>query len=319
VNLDPTVLSLSYPPGVLWGILDLMDRSSPFGHMLEQAEEELWLAFNKTQTVKHSVLTGSAREAAVRKFLDEQLPARFAVARGEAFDADRRRSGELDLVIYDRMNVKPLQIDKEHSLLPAEGLLAVIEVKSRLTKEEIRRCFDGAQKLGKLRPDGRAFIFSRSGGAPADRNPRCLFTIFAFQSDLASQNWAEREWERLREVASARGVPLESVDRVIVLNRGLIIPPTCTARKVGDRKGLLREWFLHVTNFLVREASRRAPFEWRPYSGGKEEWIRLEGYEPSSQKRTNAKKRTTKRGKRGSGSRRRVERRPKPDIKPDSV
>ncbi|MGH3118964.1 MAG: DUF6602 domain-containing protein [Gaiellales bacterium] len=263
-----------------------MASDSPFRQVLEQAEEALWLAFKRTDAVKHSGLTGSGRERAVEQFLAEQLPARFVVAKGEAFDFKRQRSAQLDLVIYDQMAIKPLQIDSENSMLPAEALLAVVEVKTRLTREETRRCFVGARKLGELRPYGKEFVFSRMGGVDAkDKSPRCLITVFSFETDLKAEDWAEREWDRLREVAAAENVPVERLDRVIVLNRGLIVPPGCSARAAGEKKGLLREWFLHLTNFLAREAGRREPFEWQAYDRhGGQGWIKLEGYRAPTKK-----------------------------------
>jgi hypothetical protein len=257
---------------------------SPFREILHQAQEELWLAFERTKSVKHSGLKGSGRESALDLFLREQLPSRFGVARGEAFDVGKQRSAQLDVVVYDQMGVKPLKIDNANVLFPAEALLAVTEVKSVLTRAELAKALAGAGKIAQLRPYERAFIVGRTGGLDAsDRNPRCLFTIFAFESDLGMDDWPANEWKRLREVASEQGISEDKVSRLVVLNRGMLLPPDGVARKAdaGDApKGTLREWFLHLTNFLAREIARRDPLEWQLYEAEQphQGWLKLEGY-----------------------------------------
>ena len=107
----------------------------------------------------------------------------------------------------------------------------------------------------------------------------------AFDSDLAEKDWATKEWDRLREAAREAAVHVSRTDRLTVLTRGLVVPPTCTALAATDGKGILRDWFLHLSDFLVREAARRPPYDWdrygrRPTSSG---WQRLEGYKSANQ------------------------------------
>jgi hypothetical protein len=254
---------------------------SPFREILHQAQEELWLAFEKTKSVQHSGIKGTGRENAVADFLREKLPGRFGVARGEAFDVGKQRSAQLDVVVYDQMAVNPLRIDADNVLFPAEALLAVIEVKSILTKAELEKSLLGAAKIAQLRPYKKAFIVGREGGVDAsDRNPRCLFTVFAFESDLRMQDWPANEWSRLREVAVEHGLKEDIVSRLVVLDRGILVPPSGMARKAEADdvpKGTLREWFLHLTNFLAREIIRREPMEWQVYdTEAREGWIKLE-------------------------------------------
>jgi hypothetical protein len=141
------------------------------------------------------------------------------------------------------------------------------------------------QKIVSLRPYSKEFAVARSWGADAsDENPRCLYTIFAFNSDLGSDGWLQKEATRLRDEAEELGVPVERVDRVVVLERGMLMPPAARGlAQTGDAKMVLREWFLHLTNFLVREASRRRAFEWQQYVDQKRglQFMKLDGYERS--------------------------------------
>jgi hypothetical protein len=257
--------------------------SGAFADALEQAEEQLWLSFEKTKGFQHSGLKGTGREDAVAEFLEEHLPRRFGIARGEAFDSRQGRSGQLDLVIYDRMSIRPLPISEQSSLLPSEALLAVVEVKSTLTRDEVRKSLTSAGRIFGLKPYKKEFAFARSGGVDAsDQNPRCLYTIFAFDSDLSPEGLLEKEAARLRDVADEVGVPVQRIDRVVVLERGMLLPPDGRGlANTNEAKMLLREWFLHLTNFLIREAPRRKAFEWEQYVNRKRglRFSKLDGYE----------------------------------------
>jgi hypothetical protein len=226
----------------------------------------LWLGFQRTTAKQHSGNRGLSREKALSAFLSAQLPKRFEVTTGEAIDAGERRSGQLDLVIYDRNLTAPLLSDDSGDLLPAESLLAVIEVKSTLTNDELKTCAHAAKALSLLRPYGKEFVEPRKDGEPADDGRhRCQYSIVAFKSNLGTTDWAAKEWERLTRAVSEVDVSASRIDRVLVLDQGMLVPPSCTARTQADGKGMLRDWFLHLSNFLVREAARRHNFDFEKY------------------------------------------------------
>lgn len=241
-----------------------------FGTALGHAEQALWLALERTGAFAHPGIKGTERERAVAQFLREHLPSRFGVGSGEAFDAKRGHSGQLDLVIYDQLEIAPLPTGESSVLIPAEALLAVIEVKTTLKRDELIKCFKSVLKLAALRPYGdKRFIAPRIGGAAADDgNPRCLYSVFAFGTDLAEASWLNAEWARVRNVAHQVGAPLDLVDRIVVLDRGMVIPPFSVGyeRAGGADHQLLSEWFVQLTNFLFREVRRRPSFEWMPYA-----------------------------------------------------
>ena len=73
-------------------------------------------------------------------------------------------------------------------------------------------------------------------------------------------------------------VSAERIDRVLVLDRGIQVPPSATGRSAPDGKEMLREWFLHMSNFLIREADRRPAFDLQSYARRAKNsgWVRLE-------------------------------------------
>jgi hypothetical protein len=137
----------------------------------------------------------------------------------------------------------------------------------------------GVASLARLRPYGHSFVPPRAGGEQASGQVRCQYSVLAFDTDLGSTKWAMTEWTRLRAAAESKGAAIDRIDRVAVLTRGLLIPPDSEAILIGEARGVLRDWFLHLSNFLVRESARRAPYDWSAYlperPGGR---LELEGY-----------------------------------------
>lgn len=236
------------------------------GQLLTGAEDRLWQGWlDSRRAFKHSGTKGTTREGGLRSFLEKQLPARFAIASGEAIDVRGSRTPQIDLMIYDRLEIGPFFITETDALLPAEALLATIEVKSILDKGAVEQFAAGAGAVHSLRPFGKRFAFPRSGGAHDDGKPRVQSSLFAFESDLGAANWATKEIERARAAARVERCRVEAMDRLVVLGRGLILPGEGQALSTSE-KGALRIWFFHLVNFLAREAGRRPLFPWSKYA-----------------------------------------------------
>ena len=119
--------------------------------VLEEAEKNLLAAFAKSQKTKHRGLTGNARAKSIADFLTARLPAAYGVVTGaEVVDYADRRSGEIDIVIFDKQR-NPV-VSAEPLWIAAEALLAYIEVKTRLTEAELKKSFIGAKQINALRP-----------------------------------------------------------------------------------------------------------------------------------------------------------------------
>lgn len=99
-----------------------------------------------SQAQDHAGLSGSHRESAVREFLGELLPSRLAVDRGIVY-SPHGRSGECDVVIWDKANYPRLSLI-DHSSFLVESVSVVVEVKSRYSRDALRECFE---RCGQLR------------------------------------------------------------------------------------------------------------------------------------------------------------------------
>ncbi len=237
-----------------------------FRNLLRHAEDDLWTDFERARELQQSGDIGSAREGALGAFLGRQLPKRFDVADGEIIDAHGNRTGQTDLFIFDGSVTRPLQTFADGTvLLPAEALLATVEVKSTLTEPEVDKALKGIDKVHALRAWGEPWLPPRQGEPADDRRPRVFTSVFAYRSSLTAEPWAQREVTRFRSRARQYGCPVEYVDRVVVLDRGMLLPAAGRVAQPGEERGVLGLWFFSLINFLAREVQRRKPFPWDRY------------------------------------------------------
>lgn len=246
--------------------MEINDRS-PLPEILSRAENRMWTEFNDAGAFANTGDIGEARERALAQFLSERLPSRYMVKRGEVIDASGAQSGQTDILIYDGSMVTPLLTrDSGLVLLPAEALLATVEVKSNLTAEEIRRSIKGVVNMRKLRPYASPWGLARQGGQHADdKLPTFFSTVFAYSTTIGPEDWQIREISRIRRECSSLGVPTQWIDRLVVLSQGIVLPAAGRAATFSADQQVLGLWFYQLMNFLARETARRAPFPWSLY------------------------------------------------------
>lgn len=236
--------------------------------MLDSAAEELELAKRSAFAFEHKGIRGDERAAALANFFRKHLPSNIAVAKGEAMDHHGRRTGQLDLILYDADIAAPITEQLENVLVPAESLLAVVEVKSSLSQTELNKCYGAAQKVRRLRPFKQQFVAARSDGAPAeDGRLRCLYTVFAYGTDLSKDDWMCKEFKRLESASASVSGQLDLVDVVYVLTSGIIRPSSKKGKlNQGEQMDTFLHFYIHIMNFLRREMQRRPTMDWQAYS-----------------------------------------------------
>jgi hypothetical protein len=286
------------------------DGQETLSRLLHGAEQRLRSAWAEADSIRHRPTKGRAREHPVRMFLEGQLPDRFGFLSGEGIDVFGNRTPQLDLIVYDRMRVGPFFAAGEDGLIPAEAILATIEVKSILTREAMSQFAASVAAIHSLRPHQNPFVFARTGGAEDDGQPRVQSTLFAYESDLGSERWAMTELERARECIVENDSPIQGVDRIVVLDRGMILPAEGQALVDTEETGVLRTWFFHFVSYLTREAERRRRFPWSAYADPTDEDSRVQLAEPLAPGRSDppskqASERTQEHRKGGPRTRRR--------------
>ncbi len=241
--------------------------SQALGSVLEEAEQNLLAAFNKSRLTAHRGIAGNARAKSIADFLAARLPSVYGVATGaEIVDYADRRSGEIDIIIYDKQRNAVVSADP--LWVAAETLLAYIEVKTRLTNLELEKSFKGARRVDTLRPFKRPFSLAgqnddAAGGA---EQLRCFRTIFAFGTNLGKTDWLNKEWRRVKDAAAQANVTPASIDRILVMNRGMLNSPSQTGTDQFLVSSVFQQWVINLVNFLARENGRRPAWDWQMYT-----------------------------------------------------
>jgi hypothetical protein len=121
----------------------------------------------------HPTLTGSAREWFVKRFLRQLLPEMVGVTAGKAFDRYGKKSKQIDVLIHDR--AFPVLKIGGQALVPADGVIAGMEVKSRLDRTSLRQSLENGASLMALR--GQFQMLKDVGGVEIRTGPPSLDAI----------------------------------------------------------------------------------------------------------------------------------------------
>lgn len=220
-------------------------------------------AIIETRSIAHQGAKGSMRESPLAAFFKGRLPDVYGVTAGEVVDLENNSGPQLDVLFYDRTRNFPFT--SEHSVvLPAEALLASIEVKSRLNSGEVLDCLGKADRLNRLRPFKKPLAGPDIGDPKKSRRQaRYFHCVFAYDTDLVPDTWARREFERFSRGAGDG----EGIDVVYVVGRGLI--------QLNERKYVLEDehtaaaftiFYFSILNFLDRESRRRGVTPYSSYA-----------------------------------------------------
>lgn len=97
--------------------------------------------------------TGSAREVPTREKLEQLLPRGIAVGSGFVIDSFGNTSRQMDVVMYEKdfCPVYSINGDPSTTYYPCEGVIAVGEIKSRLSSEDMEDIFNKTTSVKKLR------------------------------------------------------------------------------------------------------------------------------------------------------------------------
>ena len=102
--------------------------------------------------LRHAGEFGTYREKIVLEFLEPFLPTRLSVGSGFVITDKNKISTQCDIIIYDRENT-PLIENCEQRFFPIESVVGVIEVKSALSKSDLKNALIKLSKIKELRKD----------------------------------------------------------------------------------------------------------------------------------------------------------------------
>jgi hypothetical protein len=183
----------------------LAQLTEGFGGSFEAAVLQLFEKFLKSNRFKSATAKGAERQAAVWHFVEEYLPSRFSLCHGEVVDQHGHHSPALDIMIYDKSENFPFH-SGDYIILPAEALLASIEIKSELSRDEIHKSVVAAGRLKALKPFKLQVAQPRADGEAADDRVHYFHCIFSYTTDLSSNLLVGDRFLHLRcEVSSRTG------------------------------------------------------------------------------------------------------------------
>jgi len=223
--------------------------------------------FMETKILNHSATKGAEREDPLIEFLNNNLPKKYSVVKGEVVDLFNKSSPQMDVMIYDNSRNIPLYSGGSH-ILPAEALLASIEVKSTLSQDEVRKILISANGLKSLKPFKKALDKVQFGRGQEEKvECRYYHCVFAYDTNLVEKDWLIKEVARINKVAAEEKIDTKLIDRIFVLNRGLINLPHSIGKSSNDNSETFLYFYMNLLNFLERENGRRKSVNYQDYSG----------------------------------------------------
>jgi hypothetical protein len=118
------------------------------GRILGSVAMRMRADFEQSRNFSHNGEAGTSREALVREFLASYLPSHVeTVHNAEIITASGETSPQCDIVLADR-GTPPFTTLNGYRILPNECVYGVVEVKTKLDKEQL---VDACNKISKLR------------------------------------------------------------------------------------------------------------------------------------------------------------------------
>ena len=203
--------------------IDLRSKDREF-HGLEREfryhQAQMIVDFAKSRDVKHPRDVGNVREQILRKFLNTSgfLPKRYAVSDRSIRVASPtgHLSNEIDIAFYDAADsVSLMNREDIFEVLPIETVYGVIQVKSRLNRNEIKDGLANLASFKRLERQTGGRVEIRFG---EQREKSGFGILFAYSSDL--------KWHEIhQEIESfAKSHPrTEWANAICILNRGYFL------------------------------------------------------------------------------------------------
>lgn len=162
--------------------------------------KKLLTDFEISSEINHNGNKGDYREGTLRDFLlSGRLPKRFGVGSGEIIGPTRNVSKQSDLVIYDQLDGMSLIYEDDVQIFPIESVFGVIEVKSKLSKEELIKSLENIKSVKSLTPNESVTKTTNSLMSMTYPRPKPFGIVFAYSlagNSLESLVKNLREWEQ---------------------------------------------------------------------------------------------------------------------------
>ncbi len=227
----------------------------------EMIEKLLLARYDVSKNASHAVNKGTAREFFMKDFLMEHLSRLVGIGQGEIINADTHANdlrNQQDIVIY-RRDFPRIRFGGEINGFLAESIIATIEVKSKLDKDDIRQAISAAYRAKNLERS-----FSQAYVHPDFLYPRPKIMSLVVAYDSSVKIKTVQSW--LTPIHSELNIPYPekksfvppadrtfwnspSLDGIFVLGKGFVAFGDCP---IIPKENLLREsGYLQITQILI--------------------------------------------------------------------
>lgn len=171
------------------------------------------------QNAGHPCLRGWPREWFIRDFLESHLPSILEIGHGEIIDQDSAPDPpqgeyrpEVDIVIY-RRDLPKISYSPDNTAFLSEGVLATMESKSIITKDELAKACRASAAHKSLK---RNIPQHALGALPPEKIISYVIAYDGPSNISTVANW-------LREIAEDFEIPVEDmVEMVVLLGKGVV-------------------------------------------------------------------------------------------------
>jgi len=231
-----------------------------------RSADVLLAEYERSKVQESSANLGYNRELFCNKFLSCVLPPRLTLRRGEVWDSQGNQTGQLEIVIL-RDDTPSLTFGEADAYL-AEGIFAVVEVKSNLSRAKLQEALSTLKRVKSLGLTGVGATIT--SGPTLNRALRC---VFAYEGAT---------WETLLEEL-VKPDNSDVADLICILSRGALISKGLLLKWEGDEpfyicdgKAAALAWlYFHLvsysTSFMGRSLNILQYFE--PLNA----WVDIEG------------------------------------------
>jgi len=131
----------------------MMEETFEVERYIKNRGRQLILDFSVANTATHSVAVGKGKENSVKDKLKSILPQGVGVGRGFIIDSHGKTSYQCDVIVYEEALALKfvLNEDEENAFYNCESVIAVGQIKSRATIDQIRDAMKNLKSVKELK------------------------------------------------------------------------------------------------------------------------------------------------------------------------
>lgn len=196
--------------------------------------------YKHSSNLNHSGLKWDCRENFIKNFLQKTFPQKFVIGTWEIIDSQDNISKQADIVIYDEQ--MPVFDYGEWKHFLSWGVLAHIEIKSNLDKQELIKALEITKSVKNLQRDIDAFMHQ---GELPKTIPSFIFAYEGISPELI-QKYIIEYYKNETDIDKC-------IDGVCILNKASFLKKDQTLLAAYNRKDSLILFFIKLFDSISKK------------------------------------------------------------------